>query len=80
MKYRWSYALCRTDFSPNQLLCPKTLAMFPLSGDFQSHARQRNQSALTDVHFWTSMQIYGTQTNVCRFCSLITQTSFFCDS
>ena len=28
MKYCWTHAVCLTDFSRNQLLCPKTLATF----------------------------------------------------
>ena len=72
MKYRWSHAVCLTDFSWNQLLCRKTLATFPLSGDFRSHARQRNRSSFTDVHFWTCKYMER-KTNACRFCSLITQ-------
>ena len=76
MEYPWSHAVCRTDFSQNQLLCPKTLATFPLSGDFRSHARQRNRTSFTDVHFWTCKYM-GCKTNVCRFCSLITQIRFF---
>ena len=44
MKYHWSHGVCRTDFSRNQLLCPKTFVTFPLSGDLRSCARQRNRS------------------------------------
>ena len=76
---RWvplSHAVCLADFSRNQLLCLKTLAMFPFSWDFQSRARQRNRSSFTDVHFWTCKYM-GCKTDVCRFCSLITQISFF---
>ena len=60
----------------SQLLCPKTLVTFSLSGDFWSHARQGNRSSFTNVHFWTCKYM-GRKTNVCKFCSLITQISFF---
>ena len=54
MKYLWTHAVCLTDFWQSQLLCPKILATFPLSGDFRLHARQpRNRSSFTNVHFWT---------------------------
>ena len=76
MKYRWSHALCWTAFLRNQLLCPKTLATFPLSGDFRLRARQWNRSSFTDVHFWICNYM-GRKTNICRFCSLITQISYF---
>ena len=68
MKYHWTHhAVCLTDLSWNQLLCPKTLVMFPLSGDFQSRARQpRNRSSFTDVHFWTSKYM-GHKTNFADF-------------
>ena len=75
---RWvplSHAVCLADLR-NQLLCPKTLVMFPFSWDFWSHARQRNRSSFTYVHFWTCKYM-GCKTDVCRFCSLITQISFF---
>ena len=75
-KYRWIHAVCRTDVSRNQLLCPKTLAKFPLFGDLiRSLARQQSRSSFTDVHFWTCKYM-GRKTNACRFCSLITQRSF----
>ena len=52
VRYRWTHAVCLTNFSLNQPLCPKRLAMFPLSGDFRSRARQQwNRSSVTDVHF-----------------------------
>ena len=75
---RWvplSHAVCLADLR-NQLLCPKTFAMFPFSWDFPSCARQRNRSSFTDVHFWTCKYM-GRKTDVCRFCSLITQINFF---
>ena len=75
-KYRWSHAVCPTDFSRNQLLCPKTLAKFPLFGDLiRSLARQQSRLSFTDVHFWTCKYM-GRKTNACRFCSLTTQRSF----
>ena len=75
MKYLWTHAVCRTDFSRNQLLCPKTVATFPLSRDFLSRARLRNRPSFTDVHFWTCKYMRG-KTNVRRFCSSITQIGF----
>ena len=55
----------------------KILATFLLcGGDFRSRTRQRKRSSFTDVHFWTSMHTMGRETNVCRFCSLITQIIF----
>ena len=67
MKYHWTHAVCLTHFSRNQLLCPKTLATFPLSGDFRSHARQpRNRSSFTNVHFWPCKYM-GRQTNFTDF-------------
>ena len=78
--YSWwvplSHAVCLADFSRNHLLWPKTLAMFPFSWDFWSCARQRNRSSFTDVHFWTCKYM-GRKKDVCRFCSLMTQISFF---
>ena len=75
-KHRWSHAVCLTDFSRNQLLCPKTLAKFPLFGLLvRSLAMQQSRSSFTDVHFWTC-KCMGRKTNACRFCSLITQRSF----
>ena len=70
-----SHAVCLADLR-NQLLCPKTSAMFPFSWDFPSCARQRNRSSFTDVHFWTCKYM-GHKTDVCRFCSLIIEISFF---
>ena len=76
MKYRWTHAVCLTDFSRNQLLCLKTLATFPLSGDFRSRVRQpRNRWSFTDVQFWTCK--YMGQNKFCRLCSFLTQISFF---
>ena len=75
MKYRWTHAVCLTDFSQSQLLCLKTLVMFPLSGDFWWQAKQpRNRSRFPYVHFWT-FKCMGHK--FCRFCSLITQITFF---
>ena len=77
MKYHWTHAVCLTDFSRSQLLCPKTFATFPLSGDFKSHARQpRNGSSVTDVHFWT-WKYMGRKTNFAVwFSPFISQISF----
>ena len=68
-----------TDFLPNQLL-PKNINDLSLlcGGDFQPHARQRNRSCFTDVHFWTWIDAnMGRKMNVCIFCSFITQIGFF---
>ena len=65
----WSNALTNAnDIQATFLLC---------GGEFWSRARQRKRSSFTDVHFWTSMQTMGCETNVCRFCLLITQIIFF---
>ena len=57
--YRWSQTSW-TDFSPNQLLPENISDLFLLcGGDFRSRARQRDRSCFTDVHFWTSMQIWN---------------------
>ena len=78
MKYHWTHAVCLTDFSRNQLLCPKTLATFPLSGDFRSRARQPGYRSCKFHRWWLlNMQIHGMQNKFCRFCFLITQISFF---
>ena len=71
MKHHWTHAAFLRDFSRNHLLCLKTLATLPLSGDFRSHARQpRNRSSFTDVHFWT-WKYMGHKKNFCRFSSFI---------
>ena len=70
-KYHWSHAVCRTDFSQNQLLCPKT----KLKNLIRSLARQQSRSSFTDVHFWTCKYM-GYKTNAWRFSPLITQRSF----
>ena len=79
IKYRWRQAVCRTDFSPNQLLPENINDLFLLCrGDFRSRARRRNRSCFTDVHFWTWIDAsMGRKMNVCIFCSFITQISFF---
>ena len=73
IKYRWSQTSW-TDFSPNQLLPENIDDLFLLcGGDCRSRARQRDRSCFTvashagvfrgarftDVHFWTSMQIWN---------------------
>ena len=79
IKYRWRQAVCRTDFSPNQLLPENINDLFLLCrGDFRSRARRWNRSCFTDVHFWTWIDAnMGRKMNVCIFCSFITQISFF---
>ena len=58
IKYRWSQTSW-TDFSPNQILPKNIDDLFLLcGGGFRSRARQRDRSCFTDVHFWTSMQIW----------------------
>ena len=74
MKYHWTHAVFLTDFSRNHLLCLKTLATFPLSGDFRSHARQpRNKFHRCS---FLNLKIHGTQNKFCRFSSFISQISF----
>ena len=79
IKYCWRQAVCRTDFSPNQLLPENINDLFLLCrGDFRSRARRWNRSCFTDVHFWTQMDAnMGRKMNVWIFCSFITQISFF---
>ena len=79
MKYHWTHAVCLTHFSRNQLLCPKTLATFPLSGDFQSDMlgnREIDQVSpmfISDhANTWDVKQILQI-----LFFKIITQISFF---
>ena len=69
IKYRWSHTVCQTDFLPNQLLRENIYDLFLLCrGDFWS------------FHWCSFLSVnanMGRKTNVCRFCSLIIQPSFF---
>ena len=79
IKYRWRQGVCRTDFSPNQLLPEKINDLFLLCrGDFRSRAKRRDRSCFSDVYFWTWIDAnMGCKMNVCIFCSFITQIGFF---
>ena len=75
IKYRWRQAVCWTDFLPNQLLPDLFLLCW---GDFRSRARLWNRLCFTDVHFWTWIDAnMAHKMNVCIFCSVKTQISFF---
>ena len=73
IKYPWRQAVCRTDFSPNQLLPENSNDLFLLCrGDFRSRARRRNRSCFTDVRFWTWIDAnMGPKMNVYIFCSFV---------
>ena len=77
IKYRWSHAFCRTDFSPNQLLHENIYDLFLLCGvDFWSCTRQQSRSRFTRCSFLSINANMWRKTNVCTFCSLITHPSF----
>ena len=76
MKYRWSHAVCRTDFSWNQLLCPKHWRRFLFLETFD-HELGNEIDQVSRMLFSEHPNTWDAKTNVCRFCSLITQISVF---
>ena len=76
MKYRWSHAVCRTDFSRNQLLCPKHWRRFLFLETFD-HELGNEIDQVSRMLFSEHANTWDAKTNICRFCSLITQISVF---
>ena len=80
IKYRWRQAVCRTDFSPNQLLPENVNNLFRLCrADFRSRARRWNRSCFTDVHFWTWIDD-GTQNECLHILFFYNPNKSFCNS
>ena len=87
IKYRWRQAVCRTDFSPNQLLPENINDLFLLCRrDFRSRARRWNEidhvsPMFISEHESTQIQCkYGTQNECLHILLFYNPNKFFCNS